>query len=55
MALQLGRASRLDLPLITLVVAVLAALIIVLNAVLGVGPSVSYTEIAPDPAAFMPF
>ena len=55
MALQHGRASQLDLPLITLVVAVLAAVIIVLNAVFGVGPSVSFTDITPDPAAFMPF
>ena len=55
MALQTGRASQLDLPLITLIVAVVAALIIVLNAVLGVGPSVSFTDIAPDPAGTMPF
>jgi hypothetical protein len=55
MALQRGRASQLDLPLITLLVAALAAAIVVLNAVLGVGPTVSFTEIAPDPAAFMPF
>jgi hypothetical protein len=55
MALQPGRASQLDLPLITLIVAVVAALIIVLNAVFGVGPSVSFTDIAPDPAGTMPF
>jgi hypothetical protein len=55
MALQLGRASQLDLPLITLVVAAAAAVIIALNAVFGVGPTVSFTEITPDPAGFMPF
>lgn len=55
MALQRDRASQLDLPLITLIVAVLAAVIIVLNAVVGVGPSVSFIDFAPDPAWSMPF
>lgn len=55
MALQPDRASQLDLPLITLIVAVAAAVIIVLNAAFGVGASVSFTEIVPDPAGSMPF
>lgn len=55
MALQLGRASELDLPLIIVIVAVLAAVIVVLNAVFGVGPSVSFTDITPDPAGLMPY
>jgi hypothetical protein len=55
MALQRGRASRIDLPIITLFVAVVAAAIVVLNAVFGVGSGVSLTEIVPDPAGAMPF